>query len=235
MFNYWEEKGDSSGSGDRALLHECADAFVSVLLERHPPASWLAQQFDEENQELLRLTEEQKNLLDSLAEHPRAAIKGAAGTGKTVLAMEKARRMARGGRVALLCFNIPLAAHLAREAGGEFTVETFHAFCRRLTQRANLPFMPPTGGEKERRFWEKDAAMRLLEALERLPDERYDAIVVDEGQDFMPDWWPCLDEALKDGREGALYAFYDPNQDIYEGGPHKGTGDSPAPVHSQLP
>lgn len=46
-------------------------------------------------------------------------------------------------------------------------------------------------------------------------------IVVDEGQDFMPDWWPCLDEALKDGREGALYAFYDPNQDIYEGGPPK--------------
>lgn len=119
-----------------------------------------------------------------------------------MLAMEKARRLARGGRVALLCFNIPLAAHLAREAGGEFTVETFHAFCRRLTQRAHLPFKPPTGGEKERRFWEKDAAMLLLEALERLPDERYDAIVVDEGQNFMPDWWPCLDEALKDGREG---------------------------------
>ena len=86
--------------------------------------------------------------------------------------MEKARRLARGGRVALLCFNIPLAAHLAREAGGESTVETFHAFCRRLTQRAHLPFKPPTGGEKERRFWEKDAAMLLLEALERLPDER---------------------------------------------------------------
>ena len=88
-------------------------------------------------------------LLDSLAEHPRAAIRGAAGTGKTVLAMEKAHRMALAGkRVSLLCFNKPLAAHLDREAGGEFTVETFHDFCRRLAQRAKLPFKPPKGSER---------------------------------------------------------------------------------------
>lgn len=217
MFGYWENRGGASGSGNRALSGACADAFVRVLCERHPPASWLARRFDEENRELLRLTEEQKILLDSLAEHPRAAIRGAAGTGKTVLAMEKARRMTLAGkRVSLLCFNKPLAAHLDREAGGEFTVETFHDFCRRLAQRAKLPFKPPKGSE---RFWREDAAMLLLEALERLPDERYDAVVVDEGQDFLPDWWPCLDEALRDGREGTLYAFYDPNQDIYEGGP----------------
>ena len=61
--------------------------------------------------------------------------------------------------------------------------------------------------------------MLLLKALERLPNERYDAIVVDEGQDFLPDWWPRLDQALKDGCEGTLYAFYDPNQDIFDGGP----------------
>ena len=219
MFSYWEKGGGTSGFGNRALSGECVDAFVRVLCERHPPASWLAQQFDEENRELLRLTEEQKILLDSLAEYPRAAIRGAAGTGKTVLAMEKARRMAGAGkRVLVLCFNTPLAAHLAREAG-DFTVETFHAFCRRMAKRAKLPFEPPKGGGRGGRFWAKDAAMRLLEALDRLPDERYDAIVVDEGQDFLPDWWPCLDEALRDERDGTLYAFYDPNQDIYEGGP----------------
>ena len=48
---------------------------------------------------------------------------------------------------------------------------------------------------------------------------RYDAIVVDEGQDFLPDWWPCLDEALRRNREGMLYAFYDFSQNIYGGGP----------------
>lgn len=55
----------------------------------------------------------------------------------------------------------------------------------------------------------------MLEALERLPEVRYDAIVVDEGQDFLPDWWPCLDEALAQGREGTLYAFYDAHQNIF--------------------
>ena len=207
-------------SAKRAPSGEIARAFVRVLCERHPFASWLARQFDEESEQFLRLTERQKDLLDNLAEHSRAAIKGAAGTGKTVLAMEKARRMALAGkRVLLLCFNRPLAAHLAREADGAFAIETFHVFCRRLAQRAELPFTPPTGGDKARRFWEKEAPMRLLEALERLPDERYDAVVVDEAQDFLPDWWPCLDEALADGRKGTLYAFYDPNQNIHGGGP----------------
>ena len=59
--------------------------------------------------------------------------------------------------------------------------------------------------------------MLLLRALELLPEERYDAIVVDEGQDFLPDWWPCLDEALARGREGTLYAFYDAHQSIFGG------------------
>ena len=215
MFRYW------APDPKRALSREIAEAFVSILRERHPPASCLALQFREQRAQLLRLTERQKDMLDSLAEHPRAAIKGAAGTGKTVLAMEKARRMAlTGKRVLLLCFNKPLAAHLAREADGAFTVGTFHDFCGRLALRAKLPFTPPKGGDKAApRFYDEEAAMLLLEALEQLPDERYDAIVVDEGQDFLPDWWPCIDAALKDGNEGTLYAFYDPNQNLFGGGP----------------
>ena len=57
-------------------------------------------------------------LLDHLAAHDRAAIAGAAGTGKTVLAMERARRLALGGQRALvLCFNMPLAGELASVGG----------------------------------------------------------------------------------------------------------------------
>ena len=148
-------------------------------------------------------------ILDSLAAHDRAAIAGPAGTGKTVLAMEKARRMATTGqRVLLLCFNRPLALDLAARADG-FEVETFHDFCRRLSSRVGLRFGPKTNRDKDTRFWAEEAPMLLLEALQQLPAEvRYDAIVVDEGQDFLPDWWPCLDEALRRNREGTLYAFY---------------------------
>ena len=193
-------------------------ALVATLRVRYPPASSLALQFKEDNEKLWQLTEEQTTVLDSLAAHNRAAIEGAAGTGKTVLAMEKARRLATTGqRVLLLCFNEPLARDLSQQADG-FEVETFHGFGRRLARRAGLGrFEPRQPDVKNSRiaFYTEEAPMVLLEALERLPDERYDAIVVDEAQDFLPDWWPCLDSALRYGREGTLYAFYDPNQRIY--------------------
>ena len=110
---------------NRPLPESAARAFVDALHERFPPASTLAFLFRFEDEEFLRLTDEQLTLLDSLAAHKRAAIEGAAGTGKTVLAMEKARRLATtGDRVLLLCFNIPLAIHLRRQAqAGGFTVE----------------------------------------------------------------------------------------------------------------
>lgn len=208
--------------GDRStsLTPAAVRAFVDTLLERCPPASRLALQFKEENRELLRLTEDQMTLLDSLAAHNRAAIEGAAGTGKTVLAMEKARRLVTTGkRVLLLCFNEPLARDLSQKADG-FEVETFHDFCRRLARCAGLNgFEAKYPYVNDRRVYAEEAPMMLLEALAQLPDERYDAIVVDEAQDFLPDWWPCLDEALRHGTKGTLYAFYDANQDIYEGGP----------------
>ena len=229
MFDFWEERGQPAraGGGRPSILsRKGAAALVAALVERFPPASRLALQFREEDRVLLRLTDEQMFLLDCLAAHHRAAIEGSAGTGKTVLALEKARRMATtGSRVLLLCFNRPLAADLRRRADGfraaGLRVETFHEFCRRLARRAELPFEEPqtVGNERASLFWGHEAPMRLLEALERLPDERYDAIVVDEGQDFLPDWWPCLNEALRDGCDGTLYAFYDPNQDIFAGGP----------------
>ena len=55
---------------------------------------------------LVRLTTEQMRILDYLAFSPRLGITGAAGTGKTLVAMERAARLAaEGQRVLLLCFN----------------------------------------------------------------------------------------------------------------------------------
>ena len=199
------------------LARNAVDALIRVLQERFPPASTLAVLFRVEELDFLRLTDEQITLLDSLSSHKRAAIEGAAGTGKTVLAMEKARRLAAtGARVLLLCFNIPLAAHLRRQAREHgFIVETFHQFCERSAGLAHLPFRVPENRDLLPRFYEEEAPMLLLEALQKIPEERYDAIVVDEGQDFLPDWWPCLEDALKNGSEGTLYAFYDPDQTIF--------------------
>jgi hypothetical protein len=55
---------------------------------------------------LIALTEDQYSVLDMISENPRCLIEGAAGTGKTVLALEYSRRQAaEGNKVLLLCFN----------------------------------------------------------------------------------------------------------------------------------
>jgi hypothetical protein len=195
----------------KALVRGLAPSFqlVPALLGR----------IEEESETLLRLTDEQMEVLDFLESFHRVAIDGPAGSGKTLLAMEKARRFAEAGRrVLFLCFNRPLADHLAVRAEG-FTVKSFHAYCREVAESAGVPFRPPKGSSKEERFWDETAPEKLVEALDLYPDERFDAVVVDEGQDFQDYWWIAVEKLLRDPRAGALYVFHDPWQNLFGGGP----------------
>jgi hypothetical protein len=200
------------------LSQATLQALLSTLLPTCRLIPSLAARIQQDAESLIRLTEEQSATLDMLEDNHRVAIQGSAGTGKTVLALEKARRLSEEGqRTLLLCFNRPLADHLRRFASG-FEVDTFHGFCSSKANLAKVSFHIPTGGSA-RDFWEDEAPLKLLEALEARPDDRYDAIVVDEGQDFREHWWPSIEEALNDPAKGTLYVFFDPHQNIYGGGP----------------
>ena len=66
-----------------------------------------------------QLTERQKVLLDCSRSIPRVRFVGGAGSGKTWLAVEKAKRLAKEGkRVGLFCYNRGLAEHLRRQVAG---------------------------------------------------------------------------------------------------------------------
>jgi len=67
---------------------------------------------------------------------------------------------------------------------------------------------PPPG------FWERTVPDVLLTALDSVP-KRFDAIVVDEGQDFLDSWWDPLMLSLTDPGGGILYVFHDDNQNLY--------------------
>ncbi|MBL8809752.1 MAG: ATP-binding domain-containing protein, partial [Planctomycetaceae bacterium] len=96
---------------------------------------------------------------------------------------------------------------------------TFHKFARDFAQRAGIPFREPREDRDKANFWSNDAAEILLQSLAVYPDERYDAVIVDEAQDFDPVWWLPVEAMLRDKNQGILYVFYDPNQQIYGKGP----------------
>lgn len=64
--------------------------------------------------------------------------------------------------------------------------------------------------------WRETAPFLLLNALEQVTD-RFDAVVVDEGQDFCADWWIALEMINARGEKGPFYVFYDPAQNLYVG------------------
>lgn len=208
-------------SGDVLGRMRPAAEFVPALTQMLAPTFELRQPLGpmlvRDDRELLRLTEEQFGVLDMLARQRRVAVSGGAGTGKTVLALEKARRLAAEGlEVLLTCFNKPLAEFLRRSAGDvpRLTIANFHQFCYQMAQDAGLQLPHAEAGAQATEFFNATLPDALFTALERLP-RRFDAIVVDEGQDFLESWWAPLELCLADPAGGILYVFHDDNQQVY--------------------
>lgn len=161
------------------------------------------------------LSEHQANVLDLVATHHRVEIRGGAGSGKTWLAVEKARRLAMSGkRVALMCYSRGLAEFLSRRvetfARGQRPayVGTFHSL--------GISWGVPAGSDDDSAYWEHQLPelMRSMAAGQPLVD-RFDAIVIDEGQDFADSWWSVLLAALRDSVNGELYVFSDEHQRVF--------------------
>ncbi len=174
---------------------------------------------EDQEEKLKRLTTDQEMVLGMLAKQPRAAIEGVAGSGKTILAMAQAQRFARQGKkTLLLCFNRPLADWLDQQLPAKFrelvTIDTFHRLCSTYCKQASIPF---NGAMGDAEFWSYTAPDLLMNACQSLgPEHKFEAIVVDEGQDFQDLWWMALEKVQRTADPTfPLYVFYDPKQNIY--------------------
>ena len=165
--------------------------------------------------ELQILTQQQFHILRAIEAVQRAAISGGAGTGKTILAIEEAKRCANSGaRTLFVCYNRGLAKqvrHRLRD-NPQIAAMTFHELCTNMTKRAGLT-LPK--GIPERKLFEEIYPELLMKALEHLPEQKLDAIIVDEAQDFLPLWWTAVDSCLDPGGWKKFRVFYDNNQRVY--------------------
>jgi hypothetical protein len=206
VMQFWRSEEGTSEAGGNALVNELTRLIAPSTQLRHP----LTVQIADEEREILRLTEEQFKVLGQLNRIRRAAISGCAGSGKTLLAVEKAKRLAHEGFETLLtCRNEPLARHLMLATAGvdRLTVRPFERMCVELIEAAGMVVPAQISDEV--------LADALSTAAAAAPDLRFDAIIIDEGQDFPDLWWIALEDCLRTGKESILYAFFDDNQRVY--------------------
>lgn len=218
VFAYWRnDVGGFTPIGRRGI-----DVVRDVFARSFIVAPLIGARLAEQEARRLVLTKDQMRVLDFLRSHRRVAVSGGAGTGKTVLALEKARRLASEGfRTLLTCYNRQLADHLSDLCADtkNLDVMSFHQLCHRQVEKADLGSSRDLVAEAKVTYPGKDLydvqlPNALAYSLEVLPD-RYDAIVCDEGQDFREEFWVPIELLLSDYDKSPLYVFYDDNQNLY--------------------
>lgn len=204
--------------GNRKPSYDDIELVAEILRGRGLPQVDIIGQADERDALGEHLTEQQAILLDVSKLIRRMEIRGGAGSGKTWLALEQARRLQRSGeRVALLCYSRGLAAYFQRVTSGwerkerPAYVGTFHGLG---TDHWGVA-LPPAGDE-DSDYWEERLPREMAEvARGSSVGRRFDALVVDEAQDFADLWWPAVTAALKDEDSGRLSIFSDEGQRVF--------------------
>lgn len=162
------------------------------------------------NRNVERLTQDQFRVIRLLRFLNRVRVSGCAGSGKTLVAGEKAIRLSKAGlKTLFLCHNPLLAeyvTHLTMGAGVQ--VWPFGSWVAWLAGDS------PGSGVRRWTNYEEPDSQTIERAFYFLIENgpRFDAIIVDEGQDFRDEWWAIVEAALSDIRASILYIFHDDRQ-----------------------
>ena len=172
--------------------------------------------------DLLRVMDlQQEQLARSLGEGHRV-IHGVAGSGKTLILGYRAEHLAKthARPILVLCYNKTLATKLASvmEAKGlqdKVKVATFHAWCVRQLDTYHAG-KPVNSGDPNAFF--EACVERVIHSVDRklIPSAQYDAVLIDEGHDFKPEWFKLVVQMIHPDSK-SLLVLYDDAQSIYSG------------------
>jgi hypothetical protein len=219
VYRFW---GASAAPGLRWLHHA-----VRVLAQPFEVQPRMGVVVARDDRRLDYWTDQQWQALQGTYLMRKLGVAGGAGTGKTLLAMRRAQELAREGeRTLLLCFNALLGDHLKREsalfaraepeAGARLLTMTFHELCKwwaidQIGPRVGRDLVADArrGAHGEDEVHVVRPYALALAFNHELPD--FQAIVIDEAQDFRDAYWLPI-TLLHEGRRTRLLVFYDPNQ-----------------------
>ena len=223
---------DSLRDGSRFMNEEMAEDLRHWLRE---PA------FARERRQPLKLDARQELVATSRTANGLRRVKGPAGSGKTAALAARAAHLAAEGKQVLVCsYNLTLinyirdlAAQYGRTKGissKNIVYLSFHRWCKRACHQAGFDREYDAiwsdvsdHSDRDRPSSRRDDALdsrvpnlaRVALGRARTPIDSvtFDAIIVDEGQDWRPEWWDTLRSALREGGEMLLVA--DMTQDVY--------------------
>ena len=216
----WDTAARQEGGHRVPTLEDC-ELITQILRGRNLPQRTMLAEADERENRADRLTVEQATILAVTRLLNRVEVRGGAGSGKTVLAMTQGKQLTRGihgmpgQRVALLCYSLGLASWFKRSMLG---VDRRHrpAFVGTFQDLASYLGVGEFGTRDNATFWEEDLPRRMAELVADLPDgKKFDAIVVDEAQDFADLWWTPIMRCLRDEEKGGLFVYSDENQRVF--------------------
>lgn len=184
---------------------------VALLRDNFEYAASPRSDLESLEQLICRFTEEQFDALDLLEDNDRVVFKGPAGTGKTFIAMEAAKRaIAEGKSVLFVCYNKLLGEWLKAQTTGYsndpevFQCRTFHSLLLEIAGEK-----PTKGAGSE--YWRKDLPVRAADRLldDASPCTAFDMLVIDEAQDLLEEeYLDVFDLLLKGGLAGGRWAMF---------------------------
>ncbi len=199
--------------------------------------NWLVEpDFAKTQRQPLELDRIQSHFAKTRTKLGHRRIKGAAGSGKSlVLAARAAELFVEGKEVLVVTFNITLINYLkdiavrhlkdittnnlkpTKRIRKDITWLNFHSWCKRVCQENDSyeEFKNLLGTKDKDSVFNTDIPNLVASIVDDSSNviHKYDAILVDEGQDFRPNWWDLLRKVCKKGGEMLLVA--DATQDIY--------------------
>lgn len=194
--------------------------FPDVRIPAQPDVADAPGQIAVEIPDVLRVMDlQQEQLARSLGEGHRV-IHGVAGSGKTLILGYRAEHLAKSSQrpILVLCYNKTLATKLAsvidtKGLQDKVHVTTFHAWCLRQLTAYNVG-KPPKDGDLTA-FYEASIE-RIIRAVDQksIPSGQYDAVLIDEGHDFKPEWFKLVVQMIHP-ESNSLLVLYDDAQSIY--------------------